>query len=335
MGDAFRSSQKRAWVTLVTRASYLPGAILLAHSLCTHKSQYPLLILTTPSLPSSLLPILGREAALSNASLLSIEPLYPPTHNTPTSLIASRFEDTWTKLRVFELHKNGYEKLVFLDADMLVLRNMDELFAFDLPGRDWIAANHVCVCNLDGDSWAPKDWTRENCAYTGLEPGAPASPVPSVGLEQGKDAWSEPLRRLNGGLFLFTPHESQWEQIISFLKLDERVKHFLFPDQDFIAAYFLGKWKSVGWQYNALKTMRYWHAQMWADEEVRILHYIVDKPWTKRVGRDGVAGYLGLDGVTHSWWWKAYENWEMARKKTGETDILEMMRREVARPLDS
>jgi inositol 3-alpha-galactosyltransferase len=42
------SLPKLAWVTLVTRASYLPRALLLAHSLKKHQSEYPLVILTTP-----------------------------------------------------------------------------------------------------------------------------------------------------------------------------------------------------------------------------------------------------------------------------------------------
>ena len=52
----------------------------------------------------------------------------------------------------------------------------------------------------------------------------------------------------------------------------------------------------MGWQYNALKTMRYWHENLWRDGEVRALHYIVDKPWERRIASDGVAGHLGRDG---------------------------------------
>lgn len=40
---------------------------------------------------------------------------------------------------------------------MMVIRNMDELFDLEIP-RDWIAANHACVCNLAKASWAPVDW---------------------------------------------------------------------------------------------------------------------------------------------------------------------------------
>lgn len=47
--------------------------------------------------------------------------------------------------------------MVLLDSDMLVLRNMDELFDMDLP-FDFIAANHACVCNYAKDPWADADW---------------------------------------------------------------------------------------------------------------------------------------------------------------------------------
>lgn len=48
------------------------------------------------------------------------------------------------------------------------------------------------------------------------------------------------------------------------------------------------------------------------------------------MGEDGVAGYLGNDGVTHKWWWREYEKWVLEREETGEADILQMMRKEVA-----
>jgi inositol 3-alpha-galactosyltransferase len=327
MGSLQPPLPKRAWVTLVTRASYLPGAILLAYSLQKFHSAYPLLILTTPSFPSSLLTILKAECDLSNSIHFPITPLSPPPHNLPQTLIAERFADTWTKLRVFELWKFGCEKLVFLDADMLVRKNMDELFDVNLE-RDWIAANHVCVCNLDHDAWAPKSWMRENCAYTKLLPGDEPTPVPKEG--EGKETHT----LLNSGLFIFQPFEQQWDDILKFLWADERVKNFLFPDQDFLAEFFRGRWKSLGWEVNALKTWRYWHPEMWNDDEVKNVHYIVDKPWSKRVGRDGVAGYLGNDSITHQWWWEEFANWERERNEMGERAILEVVRKEAAPPLE-
>jgi alpha-N-acetylglucosamine transferase len=319
---------KNAWVTLLTRSSYLPGVILLAHSLKTQNSKYPLLVLITKSFPESMVSALERECSLSNTHVLCIEPLTPPPENTPASLIASRFEDTWTKLRVFELWKQGFERMVFLDADMLVLKNMDELFEISLP-QDWILANHVCVCNLDDDKWAPKTWRKENCAFTGLKPDDPPTVVPDQISNPGAP---ETHTILNGGLFVFTPFQKQWEQMMEFLSNDKRVREFLFPDQDFLAEFFRGRWQSTGWEYNALKTWRYWHENMWKDENIKNLHYIVDKPWAKRIGEDGKAGYLGNDGVTHQWWWNEYTKWEKEREGQGETEVLTVVRSEVAKP---
>lgn len=91
--------------------------------------------------------------------------------------------------------------------------------------------------------------------------------------------------------------------------------------------FFKDRWLPLGWQYNAMKTHRYWHSAAWRDDEVVALHYIVDKPWQKRGGQ----GYLGRDGVTHSWWWKEFDVWAgdmEGRKEMGEKarNVLEVVK---------
>ena len=51
---------------------------------------------------------------------------------------------------------NG-KRIILLDSDMLVLKNMDELMSIDLP-HDHIAAVHVCACNPRRLAHYPKDW---------------------------------------------------------------------------------------------------------------------------------------------------------------------------------
>lgn len=123
----------------------------------------------------------------------------------------------------------------------------------------------------------------------------------------------------------------------------------MFPDQDLLAHVFRGKWIALGWQYNALKTMRYWHGAFWRDEEVKNLHYICLKPWKRRPelsqGKSTAGGKytvdagdfkdikeldLGVpeeqaDAVTHSWWWDEYEEMrdELERDGYGELEYLE------------
>lgn len=317
-----------AYVTLITRASYLAGVVILAHTLRKHGSQYPLVVLYTPTLSDNALQALRLEADESNIILRPCDVLLPPK-NIHVTLIAERFADTWTKLRVFELAE--YDVVCYLDADMAIFGNADSVFekAAELPDG-WIGTNHSCVCNRDGDPWAPQDWKRENCAYTPVKhPAALTEPTqPTVNGPRTHTL-------LNGGMLLFRPTSDLWADMLSEFHTTPLLSSFKFPDQDFLAHYFRGRWRALGWQYNALKTMRYWHENIWRDEEVVCLHYIVDKPWARRNDADGIAGYKGRDGVTHQWWWDAYEQWEDERKTptVGDSEVVALVRKGVAPPI--
>ncbi|KAK4687284.1 hypothetical protein P7C73_g2830, partial [Tremellales sp. Uapishka_1] len=295
-----------AYCTLITRSSYLAGVIILAHTLVKHKCAYPLIVLYTDTLPSSSIRALELESSRSNIVLRPIAPLLP-RDNIHVSLIAERFADTWTKLRVFQLHETDpeYTTICFLDADMTVRKSMDGIFsAATLHADDWIAASHACLCNKDHDPWAPEDWRPENCPHTPVShPSALTHPIPITPT-------SPPMHHmLNSGMFVFRPSVQLWENMIEFFNTTPLLETFKFPDQDFLDEFFRNKWLPLGWQYNALKTMRYWHANIWRDDEVVCLHYIVDKPWAAQNKPDGTAGYLGRDGVTHEWWWEDYREW--------------------------
>ena len=326
----------RVWITLVTRASYLPGVALLVHTLYRAHSVHPLVVQYTDTLPADCLAALrALQRPYPLLRLQRVAPIALPQGLVP---VAPRFDDTLTKLRAFappspaELGELGLPaapaQACFLDADMTVRRNMDDVFDVPRPGPDWIAAHHVCVCNIDYDPWAPPEWNPENCPSSPLvQPSALDCPVPC-----GTDT-RPTYQLLNSGVFLFTPSADLWRRIDDFRRTDERVKGFTFPDQNFLVEFFRGKWVPIGWQYNASKTNRYWHPASWRDDEVRGMHYIVDKPWDKRIGPDGVAGYLGRDGVTHSWWWRDYGEWEREMEEKGETEALEVVKKYMAPPL--
>jgi len=306
-----------AYCTLITRSSYLAGVVVLAQTLVKYGCKYPLIVLYTDGLSEDSVAALEAESSKLNLIPRRTDALLP-RKNIHVHLIAERFADTWTKLRVFQLHESDpqFKTLCYLDADMIVKQSMDHIFeAAALPGDDWIAANHACVCNLDKDPWAPEDWTKENCAYTAVEhPGALTHPTPVT-------PDSRPTYHLlNSGMFVFRPSTKLWASMLDFFNTTPLLSEFKFPDQDFLAEFFRNKWMSVGWQFNALKTMRYWHENIWRDDEVVCLHYIVDKPWAKQVAEDGTAGYLKRDGITHTWWWDEYKQWHDHRVKEAETD---------------
>lgn len=312
-----------AYVTLLTRPSYLAGAILLAYTLYKYSPDTPLIITYTPdTVGEASIAAFKAEATHSNIILQPVEHLRLPEDGTKHGMVAERFIDTWTKLRVFDLYDLGFERLCWLDADMMIFSNPSPLI-FNKEndaylGNDdgmHIMATHVCVCNLDHDSWAPKSWTPENCAITHLKS---SSDIPEVKNEP------ETFGQFNSGTFLYRPSKALSEFVLAkFRELgNARLRAMKFPDQDFLNEAFDGRWASLSWKTNALKTWRYWHPNIWVDNEVGVLHYIVDKPWAARVKLDGTAGYLGKDGETHKWWWNEYGNWQNERARQNEAGLL-------------
>lgn len=154
----------------------------------------------------------------------------------------------------------------------------------------------------------------ENCAYTPQRhPFALTEPTPVLPASIRTHAL------LNSGLVLLCPSKEVFEQMKDFLHSSPLVPTFSFPDQDFLAEFYKGRWKPIGWQYNAIKTGRYEHPEMWRDEEVKNLHYIVKKPWD--TGRKG-----GLDEVTHGWWWDEFGNWQREMENGGKDELVRVVR---------
>lgn len=83
------------------------------------------------------------------------------------------------------------------------------------------------------------------------------------------------------------------------------VPQMLFFDQDLLAIVYKDKWTPLAYTYNALKPMRACHCQLWKGEDVKILHYILDKPWKKRTW-----DWSDVVEVTHGLWWKEFEELE-------------------------
>lgn len=118
---------------------------------------------------------------------------------------------------------------------------------------------------------------------------------------------------LNSGMVVLSPSKALMEDMINYLYESPLVKTFSFPDQDFITHYFKGKWRNVGWTYNAIKTARYWHPKLWKDGNVKNLHYIVAKPWMTPVEK--WTAFEGDDRTTHGWWWHMWQEYSKQASK--------------------
>lgn len=225
-------------------------------------------------------------------------------------LAFSRFANVWTKLRAFELAE--YDRVILIDSDMLVRQNMDELMTFPLPTPMSIAAGFACTCNPNHIPTYPADWTAANCAYT-LQHNTTHT---NEGAEIAEDA-PRTHHLLNSGLVVIDPSPAHVEAIATHLVTHhDRVGEYRFPDQDLLADVYHERFVPLSWRYNALKTLRYCHPDLWRDADVCNVHYILDKPW-----RTGWPKEDDVDKNTHTWWWDAFHALQTDPKRIGLTPV--------------
>lgn len=213
-----------------------------------------------------------------------------------------RFYDCWSKLTPFSLIE--FDRVVQLDSDMLVLRNMDELMDIHLDapslagrGNRVFAAGHACVCNPLKKPHYPKSWVPKNCAFTKQHGD------PERAQTDGPPTDASPLGYMNGGLQVVNPSREVYQQIIDYLNSD-KAPSLEFADQSLLSDLFRHRWVPLPYIYNALKTMRWEgvHNEIWMDERVKNVHYILSpKPWDEYASEDEEKSSTAKD-ESHRWW---------------------------------
>ncbi|WP_216364028.1 glycosyltransferase family 8 protein [Subtercola boreus] len=264
-------------MTLLTQPNYLVGVRVLRASLAASGSVIPLVVMVTDGIDEQTRQLLRNDGCL----VREVAPLRP-AGGSGDSYANSRFAEVWTKLAVWGLTE--FERIVFLDADMLVIRNMDELFSLDLPDGA-IAACHACRCNPNRIASYPPSWTPATCFYTHC---------------RGGDHVTEPDATdnyLNGGFLVLSPDETVLADMVGRLGALEDLSHYAFAEQDFLNEFYRDRWRPLPYVYNALKTLPHQHPSVWDLAAVANIHYIIDKPWEKPL--DPADRYFEVNSL---WW---------------------------------
>ena len=127
-----------AYATLVTNADYARGALALARSLRAVGARAPLLVLAPPgavgldeleavgAIVHELAPLPLSEAFRARHSRAAQHAAAPFTKGTKPAFHDPL--DNFQKLRLWALE--DYDRLVFLDADVVVVKNIDRLFGY-------------------------------------------------------------------------------------------------------------------------------------------------------------------------------------------------------------
>ncbi|CAF1057306.1 unnamed protein product [Adineta ricciae] len=75
------------------------------------------------------------------------------------------------------------------------------------------------------------------------------------------------------------------------------LEEFKFADQDFLNKYYVKSWKRLPSIYNSLKTFSQTHPNIWHISKIKIIHFILSKPWDKDDQNN-----LPYKDVNQLWW---------------------------------
>ncbi len=129
-----------AYMTLVTNPDYAVGAAALLHSIALTGTSADRVVLYTGAVTEALLaPLAALGARLVRTELLPTSDAFNEAHGRARLHGAAPFTkgdkppfhtplDNFAKLRLWQMEE--YERVVFLDADTLMLQNCDKLFGY-------------------------------------------------------------------------------------------------------------------------------------------------------------------------------------------------------------
>ena len=116
-----------AFVTLLTNDLYLPGAMVLAKSIKNTKSPYPVVALICGDGVSEQ----AKQVIAKYVDKVVYAPLFISHDVQGLQLLGRRELDvTFSKIHVFNPTLLPFDRIAFLDADVLVKKSMDDIFSF-------------------------------------------------------------------------------------------------------------------------------------------------------------------------------------------------------------
>ncbi len=144
-----------SYITLLTNDSYVCGIILLLESMKKVNTKYPLHVLITEEVSPPTIEILNQL----KVSYKLVEKIEMPKelmdyNMTINPNVAGTWRYCWTKFHIF--NQTQFDKIIFLDADIMILKNIDHLFEKpDMTGAidgeyfnlwpDWDHINAGCI----------------------------------------------------------------------------------------------------------------------------------------------------------------------------------------------
>ncbi len=275
---------------------YVRDACVLGWSLRRTDTSCALVLMHTQDVPTKHLNALGKLWSLRLVRRIDgAETLFMPN---------SRFRGVFTKLHAWSLTE--FERVILLDLDLLILRNIDELFELRAPAALW----QQCSAQVHGEPVsAPSPWK----GYHPTEPWGKAGCV-------------------NGGVVLLQPDWTTFEHMLKEVECVEHPEHIrtTSPEQDYFTRYF---WHTPGWTHLGVEFNFQLHqAALWLPvrgnyscarttalfEDLRVIHFSAHPKPSQRSASQPIEEFVEE-------MLQKYEGWQLYVEK--DPDVIERRNR--------
>jgi glycogenin glucosyltransferase len=250
----------KTYCTAIFTDDYLLGALAMHKSLVATEPGYDLLAVLTKNVS----PASRRALDRSGIKTLTLDREFTiPTEARATNTTSGvpHWNNTLSKLLIFDLTQ--YEKIVFLDADMMVMQNLDHLF--QLPHMSALVADKLCH----------EHWVQLNAGLMVIEP--------KVGLADSIFFHLSALQK-TGECFGMEPllhaHYPNWPERTA-LHLDQKYNVFFGSVESYVNKHGYNlNWKSP--DDKTIAVLHFWGSQkLWNLSARRQLKWIL-KEFAKR-----------------------------------------------------
>lgn len=217
-----------AYVSLIygKGAEYVSGALVLGYSLRATGSSLPRILMHTDDVPREALVLLAELWDLRRVEYIwSAEDL----HNQPYE--EARFKQVFTKLHCFNPAVLPYDRVLFVDLDMLVLRNLEELFKIRPPA----AMSNTKKCQRDSSS--------------GKVVGGPRGVELAHGARMGNGVDDN---YFNAGTMLLAPSQPLFDLLVADVLAPDPTWHLggWSPEQKYLSRVYAGAWSHISQLFN-------------------------------------------------------------------------------------
>jgi len=270
---------------LYGNSEYFLGAMILGFTLYKVGTKADVIIMVTYDVPDMQRKLLSRYFKVIPVDFIRMNVSNLVDKN-------NRFEHVFTKLRALEFTQ--YSKIILIDIDMFVLKNMDHLFELNAP-----AASSRSIELKHGDKIDPK----------------------SIYLDSSKRV----MGSINAGLLLLKPNKKELEKIIK--QINSKMSYVLKnPEQDYLSYEYRDSWTNISFSYNCQFSMRGMEKHMLAIQDIHNLHYSwILNPWELVLDNKEKVWFIlkkqGRDITYYSLWATHYRILRKIIKDTEGQDI--------------